>query len=192
MSDYCSIGEIKATGRLDIASSQYDATLAAQIAAASRWIDRYCRLPDNAFAQTSTATRYYGSKAVRGASLHLDAPLISVSSLVNGDGAALATAQYRLEPRNAGYYTSIYLLSSSAWSFSVDGEIVVAAKWGMAERAPEPIREATAMLTSWTFRRYMAGLQDATANADLGQLVYSEGVPKQVKTLVDPYRWTVI
>jgi hypothetical protein len=192
MTDYCAVGDVKATGRLDITTSQYDATLAGIIGAASRWLDRYCRLPDNAFAQTATATRYYGSKAVRGASLHLDAPIVTVSSVVNGDGTALTASQYRLEPRNATHYASIYLLSAVAWTFSVDGEIAVAGKWGMALSVPEPIREATAMLAAWTFRRYLAGLQDATANADLGQLVYSEGVPKQVKLLIDPYRWTVI
>lgn len=192
MTDYCSIAEVKATGRLDITTSQYDATLASIISAASRWLDRHCRVPDSAFAQTATATRYYGIKATRGQVLHLDAPLLSVSSLVNGDGAALTASQYRLEPRNAGHYATIYLLSSVAWAFSVDGEISVTGAWGMATRTPDPVREACAMLTSWTFRRYLAGLQDATANADLGQLVYSEGVPKQVQLLIAPYRWTVI
>lgn len=192
MSDYCAIGDVKATGRLDITSSQYDTTLASIISAASRWIDRYCRLPDSAFAQTALATRYYGSKSARGNTLHLDAPIVSVSSVVNGDGTALSPAQYRLEPRNGPWYSQIYLLASVAWSFTVDGEISVIGKWGMAATTPEPIREAAAMMSAWTFRRYLAGLQDATANADLGQLVYSEGVPKQVLALVSPYRWTVI
>ena len=48
------------------------------------------------------------------------------------------------------------------------------------------------MLTAWTYKRYTVGLQDATANLDLGQLVYSEGVPKQVQMLLQGYRWTVL
>ena len=192
MPDYCTIGDVKMPGRLDIDVTTYDATLKSVIEACSRWIDRYCRVPDYAFAQTSTTTRYYGSRAVRGACLHLDAPLVSISSLVNGDGAALTSGQYRTEPRNGPWYSSITLLSSVAWSWSLDGEIQVLGKWGMALITPEPVREACAMLTAWTFRRYMAGLQDATANTDLGTLVYSEGVPKQVATLLASYRWNVI
>jgi hypothetical protein len=190
MPDYCTISDVKMPGRLDIDVTTYDATLTSIIGACSRWIDRYCRVPDFAFAQTSTVTRYYGSRAVRGACLHLDAPLVSISSLVNGDGAALT--QYRLEPRNGPWYASVTLLSSIARGFSLDGEIQVTGKWGMAVITPEPVREACAMLTAWTFRRYMAGLQDATANTELGQLVYSEGVPKQVATLLASYRWNVI
>jgi hypothetical protein len=62
----------------------------------------------------------------------------------------------------------------------------------MATSTPPVVKEATAMLTAWTFKRYMAGLQDATASVELGQLMYAEGIPKQVQFLLQGYRWTVL
>jgi hypothetical protein len=192
MADYCALVDLQAPGRLDITGTGYDAVLADLVTACSRWVDRYCKVPVNAFAQTDSAVRYYGRASVMVDTLFLDAPLLSVTTLVTGGGATLTGAQYRLFPRNGEYYTAIGLLSGVSWGWSIDGEIAVTGAWGMATTPPEPVKEATVMMAAWTFKRYMAGLQDATANLDLGQLLYSEGVPKQVQFLLSGYRWTVI
>jgi hypothetical protein len=192
MTDYCNLVDLQAPGRLDITGTGYDAVLGELVTASSRWIDRYCKVPVNGFAQSTAAVRYYGQAAVSGQRLHLDAPLLSVSALVTGGAATLTTGQYRLQPRNGEYYSAIELLSGVSWGWSIDGEIAVTGLWGMAATVPEPVREAAIMLTAWTYKRYAAGLQDATANLDLGQLLYSEGVPKQVQFLLQGYRWTVI
>lgn len=162
------------------------------VTACSRWIDRYCKVPVNGFAQTATATRYYDDSRVFDGILMLDAPLLSVTTLVTGGGATLTSGQYRLQPRNAEYYSAIRLNSGVAWGWSLDGEIAVTGAWGMASSVPEPVREAAIMLTAWTYKRYTVGLQDVTANPDLGQLVYAKGMPEQVTTLLSGYRWTVI
>lgn len=192
MADYCAVVDLQAPGRLDITGTGYDSSLAELVTACSRWVDRYCKVPVNGFAQAATATRYYGQACVNGVRLHLDAPLLSVTTLVTGGGATLTSGQYRLQPRNGEYYSAIDLLSGVAWGWSIDGEIAVTGVWGMAATPPAPVKEATIMLAAWTFKRYLAGLQDATANLDLGQLLYSEGVPKQVQFLLSGYRWTVI
>lgn len=192
MTDYCALEDVKQTGRLDVAGDTYDVALRSIITAASRWIDRYCKLPVNGFAQSVSQTRYFDASSAHNEVLRLDAPLAAITSVTSGQGVALTSAQYRLWPRNAEYATQIHLLSGAQWSFSVDGEAVVVGKWGMATIVPPPVREACIMLTAWTFKRYQAGLADATASIDLGQLVYSEGVPKQVQYLLQGYRWIVI
>lgn len=192
MTDYCTIVDLQVPGRLDITGTTYDGTLNELITACSRWIDRYCKVPVNGFAQSATATRYYGQAAVMGQRLHLDAPLLSVSTLITGGAATLTSGQYRLQPRNGEWYSAVDLLSGVSWGWSIDGEVAVTGLWGMATTPPEPVKEAAIMLAAWTFKRYAAGLQDATANLDLGQLLYSEGVPKQVQFLLQGYRWTVI
>ncbi|MBK8772595.1 MAG: hypothetical protein IPM06_19520 [Rhizobiales bacterium] len=192
MTDYCTTADLKLAGRLDIAGTEYDTALASIITAMSRWIDRFCKLPENGFAPAADATRYYGDDDVRSSVLRLDAPLASLTSVSNGLGVALTAAQYRLWPRNAEYANQIHLLSGAVWSFAIDGEIAVAGRWGMATAVPPTIKEACVMLSAWTFKRYQAGLADATANVDLGQLVYSEGIPKQVQFLLQGFRWTVI
>jgi hypothetical protein len=162
------------------------------VTAVARWIDRYCKVPANGFAQTATATRYYDEGRVYDDVLMLDAPLLSVTTLVTAGGATLTSGQYRLQPRNGDYYSAIKLLSGVAWGWTLDGEIAVTGAWGMAAAVPEPVREAAIMLTAWTYKRYTVGLQDATANLDLGQLVYAKGMPEQVTTLLSGYRWTVL
>ena len=44
------------------------------------------------------------------------------------------------------------------------------------------------MLSGWLFKRYQAALQDAAFSPELGQLTYSEAMPKQVRALLDPFR----
>ena len=185
MADYCTVTQVKT--RLDISSAGYDSLLGELATAASRWVDRYCRLPVDGFAQATSATRYYEDDAVIGSTLILDVPVISVSSIVNGNGATVAASSYRLLPRNEAPYWRIRLLSGYSWLWTTDGEIQVTGLWGYSTTAPEPVQEATAMLAAWMFKRYQSALQDATVNVDLGELTYSESIPKQVRALLQPY-----
>ena len=190
MADYCSATELKT--RLDISGSGYDTTLATLATAASRWIDQHCRVPTDGFAATAAAHRYYNSDAVDGRTLVLDAPLLSVTSLANGDGSAIAAGSYWLRPRNgaAGWY--IELKSSvSGWVFDTDTEIDVYGVWGLAASTPPPVKEAAIVFAGWMFKRYQAALSDATVNFDLGELTYSQAVPKQVIALLDPFQLRV-
>ena len=196
MADYCTPLDVQQKGRLDIAGDAYDATLAALIGACSRWIDAYCRVPENGFnaTATATATHYFGRSDIGtdDNTLMLDAPLLSVARLANGDGAVLASDTYRLLPRNGLPKWGIALLSGYAWQWAVDGEIAVTGVWGAAATVPEPVREACIVLAAWMFKRYQAGLQDVTASPEIGQVIYAESVPKQVKALLAPYRRVLI
>lgn len=188
--DYCTIDDVKS--RLDISSDSYDFRISEFVTVCSRWVDEYCHLPANGFTVSSDSTRYFGhgdlSIREQFRTLRLDAPLISVTTLTNGDGAVLAPAAYRLEPRNESHYWSIRLLSGYSWNFNVDGEVIVLGKWGYSTVTPPPVKEATALFSAWILKRYQAALQDANANFDLGQITYSESVPKQVKALLTPYQ----
>lgn len=188
MTDYCTLLDIQQAGRLNIVGDTYDAGLASLITVCSRWIDAYCRVPENGFNATAATTHYFGRDDCDGNVLLLDGPLLSVSTLTNGDGAALSADTYRLLPRNGSPKRGIELRSGNAWQWSVDGEIAVTGVWGAAMTVPEPVREACLVLAAWMFKRYQAGLQDATASPELGQAIYAEGVPKQVKALLAPYR----
>ena len=188
--DYCNFDDVKL--RLNIAGGDYDYQIADFVTTCSRWVDEYCRLPVDGFAVASDTVRYFGIGDLRLHSrldvLRLDAPLLSVTALTNGDGAILPPQSYRLEPRNESPHWSILLLSGYSWSFATDGEISVLGKWGRSLVVPAPVKEATALFAAWLLKRYQAALQDATANFDLGQLTYSESVPKQVKALLTPYQ----
>lgn len=188
MADYGTPFDLKQEGRLNIVGDAYDAALILLLTACSRWIDAYCRVPENGFSATATSIHYFGPSDVKAGTLMLDEPLVSVSTLTNGDGAVLAGDAYRLVPRNTMPKWGIELRSGYGWQWSVDGEIAVTGVWGAAATVPEPVREACLALAAWMFKRYQAGLQDVTASPELGQAVYAESVPKQVKALLAPYK----
>lgn len=187
--NYCTFDDVKQ--RLNITSNDYDFQIAEFVGACSRWVDERCKLPVDGFAVSAETTRYFSHNDLSIQSsfsvLRLDAPLLSVTTLTNGNGAILPAQAYRLEPRNENHYWSIRLLSGYSWSFATDGEIEIVGMWGRSLVPPSPVKEATAIFSAWMLKRYQAALQDATANFDLGQITYSESVPKQVEALLKPY-----
>lgn len=188
MADYCTSTQVKDAGRMNISVSTYDTALGLIVTAASRWIDQATWHIDNAFAASATTTRYFREEDLDGSTLVLDAPLLSASTVTNGDTVVISASNYFLHPRNAAYRWGIQLKSGYSWAFDTDGEISVAGVWGFSTTVPDPIREATAMLAGWMFKRYQAALQDNSANNDLGQIVYGEAIPKQVMALIAPYK----
>lgn len=188
MADYCTLLDIQQSGRLDIVGTTYDPALISLIGVCSRWIDDYCRLPENGFAASATSTHYFGHEEVDGNVLLLDEPLVSIGALVNGDGSTLDASAYRLYPRNTSPKWGVELLSGYAWQWSLNGEIAVTGVWGAAATVPAPVAEACRMLVAWMFKRYQAGLQDVTASPEIGQVIYAESMPKQVKALLAPYK----
>lgn len=190
MAEYCGIADIKTAGRLNISDSTYDGDLLQFAIVASRWIDRYLGGPDNLFTVDAASIRYFSPfDDVDGRLLKLDKPLLSVTTLTNGDGLAITSGYYRLQPRNGEYYWSVQLLSThGGWQYSTeDSEIAINGLWGYSIAAPAPVKEAAAMLAAWIFKRYQSALQDASINFELGQVIYSESMPKQVRALLDVY-----
>ena len=184
---YCTANDVAVA--LNIAGTQDDGWLTTLADSASRWIDAHCAIPFGGFAVTADSTRSFDRCAIDDGALHLDMPLVSLTSLTNGDGTAIDKALVRLYPLNAGHYWTIRMLSSGpGWQWVQDGLYTVTGKWGWSTSAPTPVKEATVMLAAWMFKRYQAGLQDAANNAEIGQMMYSERMPKQVVALLAPFR----
>lgn len=188
MTAYCSVEDVTAAGRLDIKSDGSDVSLSMIIDAASELVDKFCRVPTGGFCVTQDETKYYDMCDLRGNKLILDTPFISVTSLTDGSGRTFQVGNYRLWPWNFTPKREIHLLSSYAWSWTTDGRITVVGKFGYSETVPPAIREATAVYSAWMFKRWQAALQDATANAELGQVIYGSDMPKQVKSILVFYR----
>lgn len=189
MAAYCSVPDVATA--LNIVTDDDDAQLIRLTEAASDWIDRYCGLPSGAFAVAADTTRQYLACDVRGDELLLDAPCLSVTSIVNGDYGAVPSNGYRLWPVNFPRHWRIQLLSTygSVWDVDEDTDSVsVTGKFGYSLTPPAAVREAAIMLAGWLHKRYQAALQDNGVSPELGQLVYSEAMPKQVQALLAPFR----
>jgi len=184
---YCTPNDI--TQALNIAGVQDDAWLATLATSASAWVDAHCAVPSGGFAVSADGTRRFDLRALDCGELHLDMPLVSLASLTNADGTSINTATVRLLPINGPHYWSIRMLSAGpGWQWVEDGLFVVTGKWGWSTTVPTPVKEATVMLAAWMYKRYQAGLQDSANNVEIGQMMYSERMPKQVVALLAPFR----
>jgi hypothetical protein len=181
---YCTVADVKDPGRLDITTTTPDAVITQLINAVSLKLDQWHNLPTGGFAVSADTTRYYGYNYIARGKLYLDMPCLSVTTLTNGDGGVIPSNGYRLHPRNESRKHFIELLSSYGWGFTTDGEIIVVGKFGYSTTVPDNITEACAMWSAYLLKRYQGALQDATANQELGQLIYSEAIPKQVLALL--------
>ena len=187
MTAYCTPNDIATA--LNIAGTQDDGWLTTLADSASAWVDAHCAVPAGGFAVAADSTRHYDACALEDGALQLDAPLVSLTSLTNGDGSAIGTTLVRLYPLNSGHYWSIHMLSSGpGWQWVQDGLFAVTGKWGWSTTPPTPVKEATVMLAAWMYKRYQAGLQDAANNVEIGKMMYSERMPKQVVALLAPFR----
>ena len=187
MTAYCTANDIALA--LNIAGTQDDTWLGTLADSASAWVDAHCAVPSGGFAVATDSVRSFDVCAIVDGVLQLDAPLVSLTSLTNGDGTAINKATVRLYPLNGGHYWSIHMLSTGpGWQWVTDGLYTVTGKWGWSTTVPTPVKEATIMLAAWMYKRYQAGLQDAANNAEIGQMMYSERMPKQVVALLAPFR----
>jgi hypothetical protein len=188
---YCSTNDVGLALNLTAQTGGDDAHLTRIIEAASNWIDRYCNQPSGGFAVTADTTRQYLACDVRGNELLLDVSLLAVTSITNGDMGAIPSNGYRLWPVNGARKWRIQLLSTygSVWDVAEDDDVIsVTGRFGYSATVPAAVREACIMLAGWMLKRYQAALQDAAFSPELGQLTYSEAMPKQVQALLAPFR----
>lgn len=181
---YTTVPAVKDNARLDITSSDMDAGITDLINTISLRLDQMHNLPTGGFAVAADTTRYYGYKDINRGKLYLDMPCLSVTSLTNGDSSVIPAQGYRLLPRNEPRKHFVELLSGYGWGFTTDGEIIVVGKFGYSLTVPDNITEACTMWAGYLLKRYQGALQDATANQELGQLIYNKPIPDQVLALL--------
>lgn len=188
MTDYCLLTEVKSYLGTD--KSTDDAVIAALIPRATAAIDTFCQRHFVA----RTETRCYDAvRDVRGRTLVLDEDLLAVTTLTNGDGEALASSFYVLEPANHSPKYAIRLKASSgrAWAYTGDPEqaIAVAGRWGFYDGTlpPDDIRHAAVRLTAWYYHQRQAPFE-TTGFPDLGQVVVPSSLPADIKALLAPYQ----
>lgn len=168
---------------LGISNSNDDTILAACVTRAISLFDRRF----SAKFEAETETRYFDAAAVDGYVLFLDKPLLSVTTLTNGNGVAIGSSGYWLLPRNTPPYWYIKLKPSSSvlWQFSTDGEISVAGTWGYSTTAPADVVQACLRLAAYLYRQKDSQVFETTAAPELGIMTIPAGIPNDVQTLID-------
>jgi hypothetical protein len=128
--------------------------------------------------------------------LYLDEDLYSINAIVTNADAAFGTTllatEYITHPRTITPYYAIELLgsSSNSWTYTTDPEngITVRGKWGYSEEAPYDIAHSCIRLAAYCYRQKDASVFDITAIPDAGVIMTPQGIPADVKIILNPYR----
>lgn len=138
-------------------------------------------------------------------SLKLDAPLLSVTSVTNGDNTNVAATEYKLYPLNGPHKTEIRLKQSSSvwWQPSTgggdtEGVIIVSGQWGYVDRDSTDPESVTPILNSKSAvlalalmiykRRYGVGAEGVAQVTGAGVVITPRDKSPEYWSIVDRYR----
>ena len=185
---YCSLAQLKAyVGATD---NDDDALLTDCITRAEAVIDRATK---RRFEATADSTRTFDAQQdVAGRTLYLDADLCAITSITNGDGAAITALQVVSEPRNHAPYYALTLKASTglAWTYETDPEdaISVTGRWAYSTTPPADIEQACVRLAAWLYRQ-----KDSSSDLDRpmvsmdGATLLPAQIPADVQRMLQPY-----
>ena len=144
-------------------------------------------------------THYYTEDDIDDDTLYLDADLVSVTTLTNGNDTVISSADYWLLPMNAsvtgangydGSFWGIKLKSTSDWQTPTDGRISVNGRWGFMQGAPLDIVRCAMRIAYWFWtKRNQTGATEI-AGAELTQ--QSDSYPTDVRIVIDRYKRRVV
>ena len=187
---YATLAELRSYLGIAPADTDDDVLLARLITSAQKAIDGYCGW---SFEASAAATRYYNALTdTDGAVLVLDMPLLTLTTLTNGDADVITAAEYFLEPANTTPKWYVRLRSSAglAWTYTDDPEqaISVAGTWGYMTSADATITQACLRWAGYMYRQKDAQVFDVTAQPGAGILTIPKGMPEDVKIMLSAYR----
>lgn len=178
---------------LGITGGTDDILLASLISRAQKKIDSDVGFT---FEASADATRKFTVGVdTEGDTLTLDTWLCSITSIItNADATSpvtLTASEYVTEPRNTTPYYAIRILSSSTntWTYTTNPEngVTVTGKWAWSTTAPDDIVHACTRLAGYFYRQKDAGVFDVTAIPDAGVIQVPQGIPRDVRLILDGY-----
>lgn len=178
---------------LGITGAADDILLASLIARAEQTIDSYC---GRTFEAGADDTREFTvGEDTEGDTLYLDEDLCAITTVKTDADATtpitLATSEYVTIPRNRTPYHAIKILSSSTntWTYTTNPEngVTITGRWAWSTTAPDDIVHACTRLAGYFYRQKDAGVFDITAIPDAGVIQVPQGIPRDVKIILDKY-----
>lgn len=145
---------------------------------------------------TAPTTRYYlrnARNAEHPRVLDLDEDLISVTTLVNGDGTTISSSDYWLLPFNKTPYIGIQLLENAdGWTWDTDTRVAITGVWGLStsDTASADTVQAALAMAAYLYRQRDAQVFEVSAQTEMGQLILPAGTPKLVWDFVRDHRKT--
>lgn len=136
---------------------------------------------------SASETRYYDKAAVSGSRLFLDTDLLSIGSVVNGDGVTLDAANYRAYPLNGSPKWAVDIVGKAWQTPSSGGLIAVTGDWGYMAAATDDVKRFLYSLTYW-----LQETRTATGKVtvfDDGSRIVDSGLPVHLKEWLTRHTW---
>lgn len=198
---YATIEQLRSYDR-NFSSTDNDSDLSDLLTRASGMVDLITGL---SFSTDTDLRRYDADRDVDGRTLYLDCDLHTITTITNGDGAALNDTDYVTEPRNDTPYYAITLKSAinKVWEHDTDGDpedaISVDGAWGFvdSDNTPSEIVHATMRLALILYDLPRSGGAefDRPLITSEGIVIGSQQLPHDLATILRHYRgrsWSVM
>ena len=190
---YTVLGELKSYLGIAPTTIADDALLTTIIGRAQSAIDAYC---DRTFEAAADTTRYFDALCdvdARRRTLYLDEDLCQITTVLNGDGQAVASTRYVTEPRNRKPWHVLRMKRDADvyWTFDDTPEdaIAVTGRWAYSIVAPPDIVHATLRLSAYLYRQKdNAGDLDRPVSIGSNMMLMPPQLPDDLAAMLAPYR----
>lgn len=171
-----------------------DLLLTSLLSRAQAQVDHYCQ---RIFEAAADSTRKYSADATTNTgTLLLGTDLCQITSIkTDADTASpitIPSTAYVTLPRNITPYYAIVLKSAASYSWQyttyVEDAIEIIGRFAYSLTAPFDIVHATIRLAGYFYRQKDSQVFDVVAQPDLGVMTIPQGIPKDVKQILDIYR----
>lgn len=191
-SDYCTVADLKTY--LGITGAADDTLLTNLLSRAQKAIEVYTGRVFKCAADTTR--KFIVGQDTEGDTLYFDEDLCQVTSVSNdADGTPRALTKdtdYVTLPRNRTPWYGFKILTSTSefWDYTDDPEtgVTVTGRWAYSITPPDDIVHACIRLAGYFYRQKDAGVFDVTAIPDAGVIQIPQGIPRDVKVILDGYR----
>lgn len=140
--------------------------------------------------EAANGTRTYTPEDVTDDTLYLDADLMSVTTLKNGDGSTISAGSYTLQPENWMPKTKIKLKATATWQWATDGRIEVTGLWGFSTIPPADVKRIVKRL-AWFYWMKRTATGETSVAGDNVAVIPAEH-PADIQRALERYQRKVI
>jgi hypothetical protein len=132
----------------------------------------------------SDTDRDFYEDDVDGLRLCFDKPIASITSITNGDGAAVASTEYILSPRDGPYFEARLKSTSSVRWITYPDPITVTGRWAMTVTPPARVKEACKVVVNYLYEKRSTGIDADRQVITAEGIILPAGIAKVVSDLM--------
>jgi hypothetical protein len=132
----------------------------------------------------SDTDRDFYEDDVDGGRLGFDKPIASITSITNGDGAAVAASEYILSPRDGPYFEARLKQAASVAWITYPDPITVTGRWALTVTPPARVKEACKVVVNYLYDKKNTGIDADRQIITAEGIILPAGISKAVSDLM--------